>query len=179
MELFWERGYEGTSMSDLTEAMGISPSSLYATFGDKERLHQSAIEHYLAGPGAYAFEILDAEPTARGAFERLFKTSSQRLTESTRPTGCMLALAVNQCSPVFDSVQRAMHQLRLRSRSAIADRLARGQREGEISDSTDIEELAMFLTAALQGMSIQARDGASNEQLESIGRLAMKAWPTC
>ena len=116
--------------------MQISPSSLYAAFGDKERLFQSAIDRYLAGPSAYMGPILQEEPTARGAFERLFQAAAEELTRSGQPAGCMVSLAVTHCSPAVASVQEALAARRANSLAALQARIERIA-EGELPADTD------------------------------------------
>lgn len=176
MKLFWEHGYEATSIQDLTEAMGLSPSSLYATFGDKERLYLAALERYLAGPGRY-LSRLDAETTARGAIELLLNDAARELTKRDRPSGCMVALAGTHCSVEAEFVQKALVQRRETSRELVAARIARGIDNGELAPQTNARDLADFYTAVLHGMVVQARDGAPRNRLLRIAQNAMRAWP--
>ncbi|SDU24060.1 transcriptional regulator, TetR family [Verrucomicrobium sp. GAS474] len=176
MELFWERGFEGTSLDSLTEAMGISTSSLYATFGDKERLFQAAIERYSAGPGAYHPRILREEPTARAAMARLFSTLAQELTRTDQPLGCMVSLAVVQASPAASPVRQALAAYRTGARQRMVEKLREGIASGELPEATDAESLAQFFWGVIQGMGAQARDGASRDDLERMGRYALQAF---
>jgi AcrR family transcriptional regulator len=177
MVLFWERGYEATSMDDLTAAMGISPSSLYATFGGKEQLYRAAIERYVAGPGGYIGRIFAEEPTAQGAVRRLLEAAAHELTRKDRPAGCMVSLAVTHCSPDAEPVQASLRELRHVSRGLLKTRIERSIEAGELGRDTDADALATFYVTVLQGMSVQARDGASPESLLAIGEAAMRAWP--
>lgn len=177
MLLFWERGYEATSMDDLTTAMGISPSSLYATFGGKEQLYRAAIERYLAGRGGYMVRIFDEEPTAKGTVRRLLEAAAHELTRKDQPTGCMVSLAVTHCSLAAEPVQASLRACRHVSYALLKARIERGIESGELASDTDADALATFYVTVLQGMSVQARDGASRESLCVVGEAAMRAWP--
>jgi TetR/AcrR family transcriptional regulator, copper-responsive repressor len=177
MLVFWDRGYEATSVDDLAQAMGISPSSLYVTFGSKERLFLAAVDRYLAGPGGLMVEILDQAPTTKQAFERLFEAAAREMTRDDRPRGCMVAIGATHCSPDALPVRDALRAHRERSLQVLEARIRRGVDAGELPTDTDTAGLAVFLTSAIQGMSVQSRDGASRETLLGIGRAAMRAWP--
>lgn len=177
LDLFWRRGYESTSISELTEAMDMSPSSIYSTWKDKEGLFRAALDRYVSGPGSYPAEALSGPGSARDALGRLFERAAVQLTLEGQPSGCLVALSGNQCSPSAQTVGAALSQVRRQSREAIEARLRLGQEEGELSPDLDLEELACFYSTVLYGMSIQARDGADAERLRAIGRRAMQAWP--
>ena len=177
MKLFWERGYEATSMSDLTAEMGLNPSSLYAFYGGKEKLFQAALERFVSQEGATMPALFDSAPTAREALQGLFVEVARRLTLPGRPRGCMVALGNTQCSPAAESVRRALQQKRAESLQVMKDRIRRAVVEKELPQDTEVEALARFYSTVLQGMSVQARDGASREDLLKIGQAAMRAWP--
>jgi len=177
MVVFWERGFEGTSMEDLVKAMKISPSSLYAAFGDKKRLFEAVIDHYLAGPGGFIGPILQSEPSIKKAFERLMQAAAFELSRSDQPAGCMVSLAVTHCSPGASDVQAVLTKHRGRSLSFLQARLQEGILNGELPPDTDARELARFFMSILQGMSVQARDGAKHENLLATAAVAMRAWP--
>ncbi|WP_437608853.1 TetR/AcrR family transcriptional regulator [Sorangium sp. So ce834] len=177
MVLFWERGYEGTSLDELSAAMGISPSSLYATFGGKEQLFRAAVDRYLAGRGGYIDRIVAEEPTARGAVQRLLETAADELTRPDHPPGCMIALAGTQCSPGARPVQGLLRSYRGAWHSGFEARIQRAVEAGELAPDTDAAALATFYATVLLGMSVQARDGASRESLRAAVEVAMRAWP--
>lgn len=177
MVLFWDRGYEGTSVDDLSTAMGISPSSIYATFGDKERLYQAAIDRYRAGPGAYNAEIFARSPTARAAIEEILMTAPDQLTRKDRPTGCMLANAVTHCAPNAETLQHAIAERRGLSMGLFKQRFDQAVEEGELPAGTDTCGLARFFGTVLQGMTIQARDGVGADDLKAVAEAALRAWP--
>ena len=126
MDLFWRQGYEATSLADLTAAMGINPPSLYAAFGDKEHLFLAAVERYEnlgRGPGAGC--ILEDEPTARGAIERILKETAIELSKPSQPKGCMLITAATNCSAESAHVQRALAERRAEQKKHLKERIAR------------------------------------------------------
>lgn len=178
MHVFWERGYEAASIAELTAAMGITPPSLYTAFGDKERLFLEAIERYAsAGPGSGAPRALAEEPTARAAIERLLDEAAEELTRTCHPAGCMVVTAATNCSLSSAHVQAALAKRREASEAGIRSRIKQGIRDGELPPDTDAATLANFYTTVFQGMSIQARDGATRANLLAIARTAMRAWP--
>ena len=102
INLFWSRGYEATSVSDLTEAMGITPPSLYSAFGDKKRLFLEAVDRYQAGPGAFAQRALAEEPTAERAIQSLFTGAIETFCDPKQPKGCMVVLSATNCAVEFE-----------------------------------------------------------------------------
>ncbi|WP_420998230.1 TetR/AcrR family transcriptional regulator [Cupriavidus sp. 30B13] len=176
MLLFWRRGYEAASISDLTAAMGITPPSLYTAFGDKKRLFLEAVARYLARPGLDVEPNLQAAPTAREAIGRLLQSATVEQTRRGQPRGCMLMSAAVS-SPVETEVQEAVVRLRGAVERALCERIARGIADGELPAGTDAGALAGFYLAILQGMSTQARDGASRGKLCAIADAALAAWP--
>src|SRR5258708_7655688 len=125
MDLFWRQGYEATSLNDLTGAMGISPPSLYAAFGDKERLFLEAVERYRLNMGSAGCPFAD-EPTARGGIERLLKYNAEVLTSPSHPRGCMLITAAANCSASSVHLQAALAQHRAESKTRIRARIDQG-----------------------------------------------------
>jgi AcrR family transcriptional regulator len=177
MQVFWRQGYESTSLSDLTAAMGINPPSLYAAFGDKERLFFESIERYLKGFGSSPIQYFDEQPTARTAIEGFLKGVARELTSHSHPPGCMVVSAALSCSDDSVHVQAKLAVYRKMAQSRIQGRIEKGMSEGEISPDTDAHLLARFFVTVIQGMTVQARDGASREDLEAVVDVAMVAWP--
>lgn len=173
MRLFWNRGYEGTSMADLTSAMQLSPSSLYATFGDKESLYKAAVNQYLAGPGSYMGRALARPGRARDVFAQMLEEAARELSDASQPAGCMVALGATHCAPQSLGVQEFLRDKRAQSLRLLAERIA----ADPLPAGFRAEELANFVMAVLQGMSVQARDGAGEAELLSLGRLTLKGWP--
>ena len=175
MALFWDRGYEGTSLDDLTAAMRISTSSLYATFGDKERLFDATMDRYLASAGGYFLPILNGERKVLRAVEKLMGAVAREATRPGQPIGCMLSLALTHSSPAAESIRISLAKRRNRSRMVLQARLERGIADGELAPDTNAVALARFLMTVIQGMTVQARDGASCQELDSIVQFALRA----
>lgn len=172
---FWEHGYETTSVSDLTRAMGISAPSLYAAFGDKKTLFEEVVEVYAGSYGAYGGRAFEEEGTARGAIGRMLGEAAGLFTEPGHPRGCLMISAATNCStPEVEQSLRARRNANLASFEA---RIRRGMEEGELPADTDARGLARFSGAVLQGMSQQARDGATAQELAVVAETAMRAWP--
>ncbi len=178
MRLFWEHGYEGTSFDQLTEAMSISPSSFYGTFGSKERLYQEAVSLYLTRSSEWFLAALEADTDTRTAFYGLLSAAAQQFTRTDRPTGCMVSLACMTVPPALDRLRDRMTDLRTDAQRAMVARLCRAIQAGELPEDTDPEALARFYAAVSRGMAVLARDGATHEQLQSIVDLSMRAWPS-
>jgi len=177
MEVFWSKGYEATSLNDLTEAMGINPPSLYAAFGDKERLYLQAVERYLQWRRETIGRLLDEAPTAREAIETVLRESVIELSKSCHPRGCMLAMSAAACSGTSAGAQAELAERRATARKRVKERIDRGIREGDVPAGTDSGALADFYTTLFTGISMQARDGASRKTLLATVDAAMRAWP--
>jgi AcrR family transcriptional regulator len=176
MDVFWRRGYEGAAVSDLTKAMGINAPSLYAAFGCKEALFREAVALYNATEGAVTDRALEAAPTARRAIEDMLRLNAAAYVSPRRPPGCMVTLAATIGTPESAAVRQFLAQCRQEAQEAIERRLARGVAEGDLPKRADVAALAAFYYTVLQGLSIQARDGASRETLAGIVDCAMAAW---
>ena len=177
MHVFWERGYEAASISDLTAAMGITPPSLYTAFGDKEQLFLEAIERYALGYGSAGARALNEEPTARGAIERWLLEAANELTQPCHPKGCMVVMAATNCSAAAERVQDALLLRRTEAIASVGRRIQGGIDNGELPPDTDAKGLANFYATIYQGMSMQAKDGATHESLLATVRTAMRSWP--
>lgn len=176
MEIFWARGYEGVSLTDLTEAMGIASPSLYAAFGSKEALFREAVELYGRLEGGATARALAAQPTARAAVEAMLRDNAAGYTTPGRPTGCMVVLAATNVSPANAGIGEFMAEQRRASREDIRDRIARGVADGDLGPGTDVDALAAYITTVLHGLSFEARDGVSCDTLNAIVDRAMATW---
>ncbi|MCX4696130.1 TetR/AcrR family transcriptional regulator [Streptomyces sp. NBC_01408] len=176
--LFWERGYEGVSIGDLTEAMGIRSGSLYATFGDKRSLFEEAVEAYGRSPvGAFAGLALREEPTAYGAFARILREAAVIYPDPAHPAGCLVISAATNVTPQDAGVQEFLRMLRNANLDGFETRLRQAQRAGELPVGADPRDLAEYFAAVLQGLSQRARDGAGADRLTAVAELALAAWP--
>lgn len=178
MQLFWRRGFAATSISDLTAAMGIGSPSLYAAFGSKEALYAEALRHYGDRYGGMVWANFDAAASARGAVEALLMDSAAALTGACgriEPLGCMVTLSAAG-SEGQASLGALLRAARAEGRRRVAERLARAVAAGEIGAAVDVAALTRFVLTVQNGMSLQARDGATREELEAVARLTMAGW---
>jgi AcrR family transcriptional regulator len=176
MEVFWANGYDGASLSDLTAAMGINSPSLYAAFGSKEALFREAVTLYGATEGTEIWDALPKTPTARKAIERFLRETAKSFTRPNKPAGCLIVLGA---LPTNNANANACHELqkrRMENVAALRERLQRAVHEGELPADLDCEAAATFYATVQQGMSIQARDGASRQTLLAVANSAMAAW---
>lgn len=178
MLLFWERGFEQTSVDELAAAMGIRTSSLYSSFGDKEELYLAAVDHYRTGRGSIYDKVVNEGKTAREGFTKLFKLAAKEMTRRDQPRGCMLSLALPTCSPKYDELQKELDRLRMISETIWINRLQAAVQSKEIPKSTNLRLLTAFFRTTLYGMTLQARAGASQSLLLEIGKLALQVWPS-
>lgn len=178
MRVFWARGYEGTSIQDLVEAMGVNKPSLYAIFGCKEALFREAVELFDKTEGQPVSRGLEEAPTARAAVEQMLRANARAYTASDKPRGCMIVLASLLGAPENEPVRSFLAKNRRSGERALERRLQRGVELGELPAGAPVEKLAAFYTAVLEGLSIQARDGASAQKLNAIIDTAMLAWPS-
>jgi AcrR family transcriptional regulator len=176
LRVFWTKGYEGASLTDLTEAMGVTRPSLYAAFGNKEALFRKALDLYEREKLAYVGEALKA-PTSRGVAERLLRGALEMQTSDCEPRGCMRVIGSVSCGPAAESIRADLMARRLSSQRALCDRMQRAKDEGDLPDGTDVEGLCAYLGAILQGMSIQAGSGATKEQLQALVETSLAMWP--
>jgi TetR/AcrR family transcriptional regulator, copper-responsive repressor len=177
MRLFWERGFAGTSMSDLQSVMNINAPSLYAAFGDKRALFEASVDHYQTSCGAFAVRALAEQHTARAAVERLLREAAQIFSDPALPHGCMVVCAAINCSADDEPVQLSLQKRRKQSEQMIRKRIERGVADGDVPATWDAAALASFVTTVFQGLSIQARDGGSRKTLDAVVTRSMQAWP--
>ncbi|MEV8551285.1 TetR/AcrR family transcriptional regulator [Streptomyces glaucescens] len=172
---FWEHGYEATSVSDLTRAMGIGAPSLYSAFGDKRALFDEVVQVYGVRYGSFAVRALAEEPTARAAVERTLREAAAEYTAPGRPHGCLVVHAATNCTT--PEVEQSLRERRNANIAAFESRIRADIASGVLPPGTDAAALARHVGAMIQGMSQQARDGASRAELEALAEIAMSVWP--
>ncbi|WP_042795051.1 TetR/AcrR family transcriptional regulator [Achromobacter insolitus] len=177
MRTFWTQGYEGTSIQDLVAAMGVNKPSLYSTFGCKEEIFREAVELYDRLEGRATSQSLVKAGTAREAVETMLRANARAYVVEEGPRGCMIVLSSLLGAPENESVRAFLAENRLNGETMLRDRLAQGIAAGDLDSSADVGQLAAFYTTVLEGLSIQARDGASVDKLNMIIDAAMLAWP--
>ncbi|GJL38135.1 TPA: TetR/AcrR family transcriptional regulator [Kluyvera intermedia] len=176
MKIFWQKGYTATSMNDLYEAMGIKSPSLYAAFGSKEDLYEEVLLHYEQSVAPRIWGHMTSEPSPREAVWLWLERSADMLTQTDMPHGCMVTLSAVG-SEGNDRLGQLVRRMRAAGFSLLKTRLEQAQKQGDLPGSVDVEALTRLYVSIQQGMSIQARDGASREILLSIARSAMALWP--
>lgn len=174
VERFWEQGYEGTSIADLTAAMGIAAPSLYAAFGSKEELFREAIRVY--SDDSPTERALARDGTARDAVAAMLYDNADDYVDPATPRGCMLVLGAPVGTPALSGVREQLADVRRASVEQLRARLDRGIADGDVPAGTDTATLAGFYSTVLDGMSIKARDGASRAELHAIADAALAAW---
>jgi AcrR family transcriptional regulator len=179
LELFWERGYEGTSLGDLAQAMGIASASIYACFGSKEELFRQVMALYGTTSGGQPRRALREQPTARAAIHEMLRAVVDQITRPDAPHYCMLILAAPTGAVENHAVREFLAEGRRGQLREIRDRLARGVIDGDLTaPPANLDAIARYYTTVVQGLSVQARDGATRDDLEAVITCAMAAWET-
>jgi len=176
MRVFWEKGFEGSTLADLTEAMGINRSSMYATFGDKEALFLLAIARYAEGPASYARAALE-QPTVRAVVEALLRGALELLTDPTHPRGCLSVQGALACGSDAEPMKQAQIDWRRQGESEIQKRLQRARGEGDLAKDVDPGDLARYISTLLTGMAIQAANGSTRAEMTRLVELALRSMP--
>jgi AcrR family transcriptional regulator len=176
MKVFWQKGYEGTSLSDLTEAMGINRPSLYAAFGNKEELFRKALDLYSEGPAAYFIKALN-EPTARAVIGSVLQSSVDLLSNPSNPRGCLVLQGALCCSDDAGTVRQEAQERRMKAQEHIEARLQRAQAEGDLPSHVNPADLARYVTMVMHGLSVQASNGATRDEMKRAVDIALQALP--
>jgi len=174
LRVFWSKGYDAASLTDLTEAMGITRPSLYAAFGNKEALFKQALDLYEAEKLAYVAKALEA-PTARGVAERLLYGNIANITQEC--PGCLGVIASVTCAGTDSTIRDDVHARAASARQAIEARLQRAIDEGDFNVPVDAEGITRYLSAVFQGIAVQAGEGIPREELEKVAAATLALWP--
>lgn len=176
LEVFWQKGYEGASLPDLTQAMGINKPSLYAAFGNKEQLFLKAVERYENREDAYFYPSL-AQTTAYQVIERMLRGAAAAACDPTKPTGCLLVQSALSCSDDAMRVKQALIERRQAGAQLLVTRLQQAHQAGDLPADADPVALAKFVVTVLQGLAVQSTSGASAADLTAIVDVALAAIP--
>lgn len=176
LRVFWRNGYEGASLTELTAEMGITKPSLYAAFGNKEALFRKALDLYEREKLAYVGKALEA-PTGRGVAERLLRGAVEMQASSCDPKGCLGVIASLACSPQSECIKQEALARRASSDAALLARFARAKQEGDLPAAVEPQAIVSYLTAILQGLSVQASGGATRAQLDQLVDTTLAIWP--
>jgi AcrR family transcriptional regulator len=177
MLLFWRKGYEGTSIADLTEALRITRPSLYAAFGNKEQLFRTVLDRYDEGTAEFLSSSLNLS-TAREVAEGLLRGAANFHARQANPPGCLMVHGALVGSDESDPLREETRNRRTRLREAIRERLARALAEGDLPEGADPEALARYVVAVMRGMAVEAASGAKGRDLHQIVDMAMRALPS-
>lgn len=177
LSVFWSKGYEGASLTDLTEAMGITRPSLYAAFGNKEALFRKALDLYEREKMAYVGKAL-AQPTARKVAETMLLGAVETACGCDGPHGCLRVISSLACGPAAQSIHDEVVERSNKGKQALIDRLARAKVEGDLPSHIDPEGLTRVLVSFLQGISVQANQGATRAELDQLVETALSLWPS-
>ena len=167
-DTFWQHGYDGSSIADLTAAMGITPQSLYAAFGSKAELYRETLDQYRRMPRPEPGNPFQDKIDTVTAFERFLTNSAKIFTAPEHPKGCMISTAVLNCAEENEPIAHHVASMRLQTLDIFTARIERGIAEGDIRPEANPRSLARFLGAIVQGMSVQARDGATTDELLAL-----------
>ena len=178
IEVFWRQGYEGTTLGDLTRAMGINRPSLYAAFGNKEETFKRAVARYAQVDMAYVDEAL-GQPTARAVAEHFVRSNVLAITDPSKPPGCLSIQGGLSGATTDQRVVDFLNSSRAAGEARFAERFARAIREGDLSDTEDSAELAKYLNTITSGLAVQAAGGAPRSSLARVAERALRAFPGC
>src|SRR5260370_38159178 len=173
MLLFWERGFEGTSMADLTQAMGLNPSSIYAAFGDKHALFSLAVKRYMGSRAQYVVKALE-EPTLERVIRALFDNTVALLTTPGHPPTCMTLAGAMGCSVDAAPARELMTEIRKQNEVAIRKRLLAARKSGELSKNINVDDYTRYLSSILAGLSIQAANGSTKAELKRNSQMGLR-----
>lgn len=176
MLVFWEQGYEGATLTDLTAAMGITRTSMYAAFGNKEQLFHAALQRYIEGPANYVARAL-AEPTARQVAEAFLAGSVRATTRPDAPAGCLAVQGSLAAGGDGRPARDALTSCREETWSRLRERFCRALEDGDLAPDTDPGLLARYLLTVGNGIAVQAAGGVGRDELRRVADGALRQWP--
>jgi len=174
LNVFWAQGYEGTSMADLTIALGINKPSIYAAFGNKETLFKKALGKYAQQHVRVLPEALNA-PTAKQTVEAFLTHAARLLTNPDTPKGCLIVQGALACSEDANTIHALLADHRKNLEAAFAKRFDLAKVQGDLNMRTDSTALAKLVTTVQQGMSVQAKSGTSKDELLAVAKLLLQS----
>ena len=173
MLLFWERGFEGTCMTSLTQAMDLNPSSIYAAFGDKHALFQLAVKRYMETRSQYATDALE-EPTLEKVVRALFNNTVAFLTAPGHPPTCMTLTGAMGGSVDATPARDLMTEIRRQNEAAMKERFLQARKSGELCKDVNVDDYTRYLSSILAGLSIQAANGSTKAELKRTVQMALR-----
>lgn len=177
LQVFWRRGFEGTSLTDLTEAMGITRPSLYAAFGNKEDLFRKALDLYDEVYLGFTRDALK-EPTARAVVERILKGFAEVATDDEHPPGCLGTNGALACSEAAEPIREELVKRRNAFELALRRRIEKAKLAGELPQDAHPGDLARYVMTLTQGMAVQGASGVTRQALQRVIGVALAAWPS-
>jgi AcrR family transcriptional regulator len=172
MRVFWEKSYEGATMADLTKAMGINRSSMYAAFGDKQALFDLVMKRYREGPMTYVRKALE-QPTIHGVVTGLLRGTVEFLATPRNPKGCLSIQGALACGSDAEPVKRSMVEWRRSGEAAIKRRLQHAQSDGQLDGKMNPADFARYLSSLMAGLGVQAANGATKFEMTRIVDMAL------
>jgi len=172
MRVFWAKSYEGATMADLTRAMGINRSSIYAAFGDKERLYRLVLDRYREGPMKYIRKALE-QPTLRAVVEALLRGTVEFLATPGHPKGCLSIQGALACGSNAEPIKSAMIEWRKSGEAAIKKRLQQAHRDGDWKGTMNPADFARYLSSLMTGLGVQSANGTTRSEMNQIADIAL------
>ncbi len=174
MYVFWEKGYEGTTMSDLIESIGMKAPSIYAAFGNKDAIFKEVVQSYLPIVVDGQLKVLNSSPKIYDAVESTLKACVDLYTGKDNPPSCLVMTAAINTAPEHQEHVGTLRVLRKKYKDAWQARFEQAKSDKQLADDANPSELAEYFTTLIQGMTIKAKDGASKETLDATVRLGLQ-----